>query len=65
MDPLTAILGAVTVFNQAAPALTGLILSFRHEDGTVAPLITLDEAQKTNDENIAFATKWLEEHKDA
>jgi hypothetical protein len=63
MDPLTTVLNAVIVFNQTAPALSGLILMFRHPDGTTTALNTLDAADAQNEINIAQAQAFLDANK--
>lgn len=56
---LAAILAAIQAFNATAPALSGLILSFRKPDGTESVLVTLDDAEERADANIAEAEAFL------
>jgi hypothetical protein len=60
---LAAILAAIQAFNATAPALSGLILTFRKPDGTETALVTLDAAEQVADANIAELEDFLARNK--
>lgn len=59
MGALAAILAAINAFNQTAPALSGLLLSFRQPDGTETVLVSLDRDEVQLNTNIAEAEAFL------
>lgn len=62
---LTDIINGVNVFNQTAPALSSLILSFKHPDGSVEVLTQLEQTAGQFDKNIADAQAVIDSHKKA
>lgn len=62
MNQLDTILNTINLINTTLPAAAGLILSFRHSDGTEMVLSKLNENDIANDINIAQAEKFIADH---
>lgn len=52
----------VNLFNAATPGIASLIAMIRREDGTVAIVVMLDEADAQFSANLQQAKEWLAAH---